>query len=442
MPDATAELQLATADITLTRDAREALERAAAMASERGSDHAEATDVLTAILRKGGNLADRTIRALGGDPVAIAEHLAAPGSSAARSLSLRQLLVNANREAQVLGHYQVDSIHLLLAMLYSDSPATSGPLQTAGLTLYDLRRHLQTGSRPDFLPGESDRAQSGRSQPQRSGAQDSARPDAALRRKPWPSLRGVLSVSPVFLAIVGGTAASGALLWSGLLPGLVGPLTIVFVTAGWVASVCVHEFGHAVVAYLGGDRSVAASGYLTLNPLRYTNVLMSLIFPIVFLLLGGIGLPGGAVYINRSALRSRWWDSAVSLAGPAATLLCGLVVAAPFLVPGHEAWITPSNLAFFGALAFLGFVEAIAVVLNLVPVPGLDGFGILRPWLPYSTQDMANRFGNIAIIGVFIALFYVAPIRDNFFQGVLQLTNVAGIDQSLIAFGQIAMRSL
>ena len=437
-----AGLQSASADIALTRDARDALERAAATASARGSDNTEATDVLNAILRKDGTIADRTIRALGSDPRAIADQLPVPDGAAARSLSLRQLLVNANREAQVLGHYQVDSIHLLLAMLYSDSPATSGPLQKSGLTLYDMRRSLQTGAKPDFLPGESDRMQAAGAQAQRSRTSDGARPDAALRRKPWPSLRGVLSISPVFLAILGATAVSGALLWFDLLPGLAGPLTIVFVTTGWVASVCIHEFGHSVVAYLGGDRSVAASGYLSLNPLRYTNVLLSLILPIAFLLLGGIGLPGGAVYINRSALRSRQWDSAVSLAGPAATLLCGIVVASPFFLPGHAAWITSTNLAFFGALAFLGFVEAFAVVLNLVPVPGLDGFGILRPWLPYSIQDAANRYGTMAIIGVFICLFYVAPIRDNFFLAVLQLTSIAGIDESLIGTGQLLMHLL
>src|SRR6202022_2937281 len=110
-----------------------------------------------------------------------------PADSDAATIPLRQLMVNANREAQVLGHYHVDSIHLLLAMLYSDSPGTSGPLQKSGLTLYDLRRHLQAGTKADFLPGESDRAQAGRSQPKRAGPDRSSaasgpRPDAALRR--------------------------------------------------------------------------------------------------------------------------------------------------------------------------------------------------------------------------------------------------------------------
>jgi len=427
MPDATAGLERASADIPLTREAREVLARAAATASARGASEPSAIEVLAAILDQRGGVADQTIRAVGLEPGAIAASMPPPGATA-ESVSLRRLLVNAGREAQVLGHYQVDTIHILLAMLYSDSPATAGPLQRAGLTMFDLRRHLQTG-------GGGGSAANGAAPPRTP-----ARPDASLRRRPWPSLRGVLSVSPVFLAIVAVTAASAVALWTGALPGLTGVLTLTFVTAGWVTSLCVHEFSHALVAYLGGDRAVAASGYLTLDPLRYTNLLLSVVMPIVFLLLGGIGLPGGAVYIDRAALRSRWWDSAVSLAGPAGTLLCGLLVAVPFLAPGHDAWITGDNVGFFGALAFLGFIEAVALLLNLLPIPGLDGFGVLRPWLPYSVQGAANRYGVFAIFGVFIVLWYVAPVRDAFFSTVLQLTSIVQIDPGLIGFGQSNMR--
>jgi Zn-dependent protease len=146
------------------------------------------------------------------------------------------------------------------------------------------------------------------------------------------------------------------------------------------------------------------------------------------------------VYINHSAIRSRGWDSAVSVAGPAGTLLCGLLVAVPFLLPNHLAYITPSTLNFFGALAFLGFIEAIALVLNLLPIPGLDGFGIIRPWLPYSIQDSANRYGQMAIIGVFIVLWFVAPVSHAFFGFVVQLTSLAGIDPGFIGYGQSNMR--
>ena len=162
--------------------------------------------------------------------------------------------------------------------------------------------------------------------------------------------------------------------------------------------------------------------------------------PIVFLLFGGIGLPGGAVYINHSAIRSKVWDSAVSAAGPVGTLLCLLLVAVPFLVPGHETWITNVNIGFFQALAFLAFIEVIALLLNLLPIPGLDGFGILRPWLPYSAQDLAVRYGQFAIILVFVALWYVAPIRGAFFGTASNIALALGVDPALVAGGYEHMR--
>ena len=421
MPDAASELATASADIQLTKSARDVLDRAVAIATARGALQADPVDVLKAMLESRGTLAAQSIRELGGDPATITSLLVPPDGSP--SLPLRQLLVNANREAGVLGHYQVDAIHLLLAMLYSDSRVTSAVLQKAGLTLYDLRSHLQSAAKPAF-------AGDPRSAP---------RQDAALRRKPLPPLRGVVTISPVFIGLLAITAGAGALLWFDVLPAAGPVITIAFVTAGWITSVCVHEFGHALVAYLGGDRGVVAHGYLSLNPLLYTNILLSIVMPVAFLLLGGIGLPGAAVYINHTAIRSKLWDSAVSLAGPTGTLLCGLLIAIPFLIPNHFDWMV-GHLAFFGALAFLGFIEAIALVLNLLPIPGLDGFGIIRPWLPYSAQDFANRFGQGAIFAVFIVLFFVPTVSHAFFQSVLQVTSLVGIDQLLIGLGQVQMR--
>jgi len=310
-------------------------------------------------------------------------------------------------------------------MLYSDSPLTAAPLQQAGLTLYDLRRHMQTGSRAGV-----------------PSYRDPTRPDAPLRKQPWPSLRGVLGVSPVFLAIVGVTAISGALLWMNFLPRFIPLWTLGFVVGGWIASLCLHEFGHAVVAYLGGDRSVVGAGYLKLNPLRYTNLTMSLVLPIIFLLIGGVALPGGAVYINHAALRTRAWSAVVSLAGPVATALCGVAIAAAFAIANQAGWITARSGNFFAALAVLGFFMALAVILNLLPVPGLDGFGIIRPWLPPAVQVAAMRYSMLAIYAVFMALWFVAPIRQAFFGAVLQLTALAGIDPNLIFFGQLNMRFL
>jgi Zn-dependent protease len=424
MAETTAAVDRAAGDIRLTRSARDILERAVADASRRNEPDATPVDVLRAVLSAPGSLADDAMRTLGVDPAAVAASVPADGQVS--PLPLRQLVVNANREAQVLGHYQVDSIHLLLALLYSDARPTSTILQSAGLTLYDVRRHLQTGARPDA--------------PAPAATRVATTPDRALRRRPLPSLRRVLGVSPIFLGMVAVTIGSGLLLWLDVAPALVSVVTLVFVVFGWVVSVCVHEFFHALVAYLGGDRDVAASGYLALNPLRYSNIVMSIVFPVVALLLGGIGLPGGAVFINHTMLRSKAWDSLVSVAGPVANALFALVIAAIVAGGIKLQWLTVANLPFFEALAFLGFVEVVAVLLNLLPLPPLDGFGILRPWLPYSLQAAGARIGMAGYVILFFLFWYVPAFGSALFGAASQVTASLGIDPALVSFGYEHMR--
>ena len=140
--------------------------------------------------------------------------------------------------------------------------------------------------------------------------------------------------SPLFLGLIAVAAVSGWALWNlvgvdrsaadgGIVLGLI---TFVFVAASWVITLCLHEFGHAIVAYRNGDLSVAHRGYLTLDPLRYTHALFSIVLPLLFVLLGGIGLPGGAVFIDRRALRTRFARTAVSAAGPLMNLAVAVVL--------------------------------------------------------------------------------------------------------------------
>lgn len=396
----------ALVDVPLNRDAAALVHRARDLAAQRGAPQPTSTDLLGAMLE----LQPRLIP----NRQSVAVGISADGKEAT-SLPLGRVLINANREAQSLGHHQVGPAHLLLAMLYSDSPSTAGPLQQAGLTLYDVRQRLQGMV---------------------------AKGQETYRRR-MPSTRGVLGISPVFLGLVAVAAGSGAWLWRlGDGGPLAVPLTLVFVVAGWIISLCIHEFGHAIVAYLGGDRAVATAGYLTLNPLRYTNATMSLVLPVIFLLLGGIAMPGGAVYINHSALRTKAWSSAVSLAGPLGTFICWLVVAAMFTLSLRFDLITQANLFFYAALAALGFYLTFAVIINLVPVPGLDGFGIIRPWLPYPWQNAAMRYGTVAILGVYLALWFVAPVRGAFFGLIFSLTTQVNIPIELISFGLHNLRML
>ena len=87
------------------------------------------------------------------------------------------------------------------------------------------------------------------------------------------------------------------------------PGTILLVLVGWIFSLCLHEFAHAATAFLGGDRSDSTATYLSFNPLKYLHPILSILLPVVFILLGGIGLPGGAVYLRRDLVRSRGWQS-------------------------------------------------------------------------------------------------------------------------------------
>lgn len=154
---------------------------------------------------------------------------------------------------------------------------------------------------------------------------------------------------------------------------------LLLVVGGWAMSLCLHEFAHAFVALRGGDWSVRDKGYLTLDIRRYTDIGLSFALPVVFLLLGGIALPGGAVWINHGAIRSRGVRSLVSLAGPVTNLVVGAALTlAVALVP------MPLGLAV--GLSCLALIQVLAFVLNILPVPGLDGFGVLEPFLPSSAR--------------------------------------------------------
>ncbi len=110
-------------------------------------------------------------------------------------------------------------------------------------------------------------------------------------------------ISPVFLAILAVMAVTGWAVWTDFaaLPGLA---VFLFVTSAWVVSLCLHEYAHARTALHGGDVTVGAKGYLTLNPLKYTHAALSIVLPVLFVIMGGIGLPGGAVFIERGGSRA------------------------------------------------------------------------------------------------------------------------------------------
>lgn len=211
------------------------------------------------------------------------------------------------------------------------------------------------------------------------------------------------------------------------------PVAVV-VCLGWIVSVCIHEFGHALVAYWGGDTSVKDKGYLTLNPLKYTNLSLSLILPLIFLLMGGIALPGGAVYIDQRRLRSRWWKSAVSAAGPIASGFVTLLLAIPFSLglasPDSVYWL-------WSALAFLVFLDIYAVLINSLPIPPLDGYGVIEPWLSPKIQQQLNMFGKSGIYFLFMLLWLVKPFNLFLGSSAASIGQVLGVPMDAIVKGEV-----
>lgn len=244
---------------------------------------------------------------------------------------------------------------------------------------------------------------------------------------PSPPLRRA-SGNPILLILAGWLAAAGALT---LTPAWAGPLTFVFVALGWIVAVGVHEFCHAQVAYWAGDHTVAEKGYLTFDPRRYADLQTTIVFPLLALALGGIGFPGGAVYLRDDLMRTRLWRAAASLAGPAGTL--GVL----FLLAGVlELWTPPpEQQALTNAVAFLAFLQATALVLNLLPVPGFDGYGAIRAFLPRPIRLAVRPVEPLAPLALLGLLFFVPAVSQAFFSAAFGLTDMLGLPPGPIIAG-------
>ncbi len=236
--------------------------------------------------------------------------------------------------------------------------------------------------------------------------------------------------SPVFLAIVALTAVGGALAW--FCEDTVRPLSYVavfiLVVAGWLVSLCLHEFGHAYTAWRFGDRDVEIRGYLTLNPLKYSSPLLSIALPLAIIAIGGIGLPGGAVYVRTSWMTARQ-RTLVSLAGPLAN-----AVLAVLLLAATALFFDPAHGIFWSGMAFLGFLQVTALLLNLLPVPGLDGYGALEPHLSDDTRRALEPAKQWGFIILFVILM-VPQLNRVFFDAVFWFVDLSGVSQRLVGIG-------
>lgn len=228
-------------------------------------------------------------------------------------------------------------------------------------------------------------------------------------------------IFPGIVAVTTGAAVATA---KGANP--IGLWVFITVLGGWLITLCLHEFGHAVTALGGGDTSVRQRGYLTLNPLRYTNAAMTFVIPLIILAVGGFPLPGGAVLIEHHRLRSRAWRSAVSAAGPLVNVVAGIALT---LVASS---IT-SPLTY--ALSFLALLQFTVAVLNFLPVPGLDGWGIVAPYLSPKTLAAVRPFAAWAPLVLIVILVSSPQVAQPLWDFSYWIFDLVGGSQRSAAIG-------
>lgn len=252
-----------------------------------------------------------------------------------------------------------------------------------------------------------------------------------------PPLRQAFGLSWIFIGLVAAFVAAGIGSWSDDGSRIA---VFAFVVFGWLISLCLHEFSHAAVAYRGGDHSVAIKGYLSLDIRRYANPFLSFVLPALIVLIGGIGLPGGAVWIDHATLRTRLWRCVVSLAGPAANFVCALACVIPFAVGNPTAMVLGNHSSFWAGVAFLGLLQLYAVFLNLLPVPGLDGWGAAEPYLPPNVVETGRKISPFGIMIVFFVVVSSPALGGHIRSFLDSVEQAFGVPGGLAAWGYHLMR--
>ena len=205
-------------------------------------------------------------------------------------------------------------------------------------------------------------------------------------------------------------------------------LQVLFFLPALVIAFTLHEASHALVANLNGDPTAKNQGRLTLNPIRHLDVL-----GLVMIAFVGIGY-AKPVPINAGNLRGQWSRLLVALAGPGANLVLAIVASIPLklIAAGTPAgFLNPPMCSLTAApidivrteLTYIYTLNLLLMVFNLLPIPPLDGFELVRTVLRRSNprllfQIESNR-QSIYVVALLLfllvptALFYVILLIVN-----------------------------
>ena len=178
------------------------------------------------------------------------------------------------------------------------------------------------------------------------------------------------------------------------------PAYYVSVVASFAASICIHEYCHAFVAHRLGDDTAKKGGFMTLNPLKVMGW-MSIAALLLF------GFSWGAVPVKRDN-PSRWRRSVISLAGPLSNLaLLGLVSLSLKWVYAVFPGVPPQGFVYYIRLFLICalYANAILFLFNILPIPPLDGWGTIEPFLPSPLIPSAKTKNTIFSLFIYLVCF-------------------------------------
>ena len=178
---------------------------------------------------------------------------------------------------------------------------------------------------------------------------------------------------------------------------------------GIAVAISVHEFGHAFAAYLLGDDTAKMQGRMTLDPAKHIDPI-GLITLLVFRF--GWAKP---VPVNPNNFRNyKLGNILVSLAGAIGNILAAIVCVFVIKYAKMEALYTIANVTLAYNIGFAAF--------NLLPIPPLDGWGIISTFIPYKYNDLVYKYEAYSYPILLILLVtgmygvIVSPIRDIIFK--------------------------
>lgn len=178
-----------------------------------------------------------------------------------------------------------------------------------------------------------------------------------------------------------------------------------------ILSIIFHEVAHGYVANWLGDPTARLQGRLTLNPIPHIDPVGSVLIPGILLLSGTPFLIGWAkpVPYNPYNLRhGKWGEALVALAGPATNIAIAVLFALALRLG------TIASPLFLQVAVLAIFANIALAIINMIPIPPLDGSKVLRALLPYraaeayaSLERMTYALGPFGLIGILLLLVFV-----------------------------------